>query len=111
MVLIVPQLIVTGDFFQLPPVAGGGQAVKFAFEAPTWSQTIKKTINLTQVFRQRDEGWLYLTYSPPLLTNPAEFVEMLNQMRFGRLTPACIEKFKSLNRPLQFNDGIVPTEL
>ena len=56
MVLILLQLIVTGDFLQLPPVTGGGQAVKFAFEAQAWSQTIKKTINLTEVFRQRDEG-------------------------------------------------------
>jgi hypothetical protein len=37
-------------------VAGGGQAVKFAFEAQAWSEMMKKTINLTQVFRQRDEG-------------------------------------------------------
>lgn len=36
---------------------------------------------------------------------------MLNEMRFGKLTPASIEKFKSLNRPLKFNDDIVPTEL
>lgn len=41
----------------------------------------------------------------------AEFVEMLNEMRFGKLTQASIEKFKSLSRPLKFDDGIVPTEL
>ena len=67
MMLIMLQLIVTGDFFQLPPIAGGGQAVKFAFEAQAWSQTIKKTINLTQVFRQRDEGSYHLTYNFPSL--------------------------------------------
>lgn len=49
------QVIVTGDFFQLPPVTKGG-SVKFAFEAELWSQTIKKTFNLTQVFRQKDPG-------------------------------------------------------
>lgn len=36
---------------------------------------------------------------------------MLNEMRFGKLTPASIDKFKSLSRPLKFDDGIVPTEL
>ncbi|KAI0825695.1 hypothetical protein BC629DRAFT_1449403 [Irpex lacteus] len=48
------QVVVTGDFFQLPPVNKGSAAVRFAFEAEYWKQTIKKTFNLTQVFRQRD---------------------------------------------------------
>jgi ATP-dependent DNA helicase PIF1 len=54
------QVIVTGDFFQLPPVTKGAQAVKFAFEAQTWSETVKYTFNLTKVFRQRDQGELVL---------------------------------------------------
>lgn len=111
MVLILLQLIVTGDFLQLPPVTGGGQAVKFAFESQAWSQTIKKTINLTQVFRQRDEGSWRFTCNSSLLIILAEFVKMLNEMRFGKLTSASIEKFKSLSRPLKFDDEIVPTEL
>jgi hypothetical protein len=45
------------------------------------------------------------------LITPAEFVRMLNEMRFGKLTPTSIETFKSLSRPLKFDDGIVPTEL
>lgn len=49
------QLIVTGDFFQLPPVAKS-TAVKFAFEADTWKQAVKHTFNLTKVFRQSDQG-------------------------------------------------------
>ena len=49
------QLIVTGDFFQLPPVTKGGQ-VKFAFEAQQWSECIQRTFNLTKVFRQKDQG-------------------------------------------------------
>jgi len=53
--------VVTGDFFQLPPVNKGNTAVKFAFEAATWMQTIKRTIKLTKVFRQKDQGvWLIL---------------------------------------------------
>lgn len=49
------QLIVTGDFFQLPPVVRGGQ-VKFAFEAQKWGECIQRTFNLTKVFRQKDQG-------------------------------------------------------
>lgn len=49
------QLIITGDFFQLPPVPDGGKKEgKFAFEAATWDTSIDHTIGLTQVFRQRD---------------------------------------------------------
>jgi ATP-dependent DNA helicase PIF1 len=36
---------------------------------------------------------------------------MLNEMRYGKLTPASIAKFKKLSRPLKFDDGIDATEL
>lgn len=47
------QLIVTGDFFQLPPVSQNSSS-KFAFEAKAWSSTITQTVMLSQVFRQKD---------------------------------------------------------
>jgi ATP-dependent DNA helicase PIF1 len=50
------QIIVTGDFFQLPPVTKGGTATKFAFEAEMWQETISMSVNLTKVFRQRDQS-------------------------------------------------------
>jgi hypothetical protein len=50
------QLVVTGDFFQLPPVNKVGAQMKFAFEAELWQSTIKRTFNLTKVFRQKDQG-------------------------------------------------------
>jgi ATP-dependent DNA helicase PIF1 len=52
------QLVITGDFFQLPPVpdSSTGRAVKFAFDAGTWSTAIDHTIGLTEVFRQKDPG-------------------------------------------------------
>jgi ATP-dependent DNA helicase PIF1 len=49
------QLIMTGDFFQLPPVTKVGP-VKFAFEAKMWTECIQSTVNLTKVFRQKDTG-------------------------------------------------------
>jgi ATP-dependent DNA helicase PIF1 len=54
------QLVITGDFFQLPPVPDNstGRAVKFAFDAGTWSTAIDHTIGLTEVFRQKDPGLL-----------------------------------------------------
>jgi ATP-dependent DNA helicase PIF1 len=50
------QIIVTGDFFQLPPVAKGGKEPSFCFEAATWNETMHLSVNLTKVFRQSDES-------------------------------------------------------
>jgi ATP-dependent DNA helicase PIF1 len=55
---------------------------------------MEKTYNLTKVFRQKDQG----------------FVDMLNEMRFGRLSQNAIQAFTACSRPLP-GDGIEPTEL
>ncbi|KAF5014531.1 hypothetical protein F66182_14447, partial [Fusarium sp. NRRL 66182] len=90
------QLVVTGDFFQLPPVPEtSARDAKFAFDAATWNTSIQHTILLTHVFRQKD----------PV------FAEMLNQMRLGKITPQTTEAFKKLSRPLDFHDDLDATEL
>ncbi|KKY19378.1 putative mitochondrial dna helicase [Phaeomoniella chlamydospora] len=89
------QVVVTGDFFQLPPVQESNKAVRFCFDAQTWPTTIQHTILLTHVFRQKD----------PV------FASMLNEMRLGKLTPQSINAFKRLSRPLNFDDDIEATEL
>ncbi|KAF4950319.1 hypothetical protein FSARC_13237 [Fusarium sarcochroum] len=91
------QLIITGDFFQLPPVPdhGAKRETKFAFDASTWTTSIDHTIGLTQVFRQRD----------PVFAN------MLNEMRLGRITEDTVRAFKRLERPLNFDDGLGTAEL
>lgn len=53
------QLVITGDFFQLPPVPDYGRVSKFSFDAATWNTSIEHTIGLTQVFRQKDPGALF----------------------------------------------------
>lgn len=50
------QLVITGDFFQLPPVPDQGKVAKFSFDAATWNTSIEHTIGLSQVFRQKDPG-------------------------------------------------------
>lgn len=90
------QLVITGDFFQLPPVPDYGRQSKFAFDAGTWTTSIEHTIGLHHVFRQKD----------PV------FAGMLNEMREGRLTPASIAEFRKLDRPLaKSEDSIEATEL
>lgn len=49
------QLVVTGDFFQLPPV-NNNKRIKFAFEATTWNEVVRRKLTLTKVFRQKDQG-------------------------------------------------------
>ncbi|TKY85837.1 hypothetical protein EX895_005378 [Sporisorium graminicola] len=88
------QLVITGDFFQLPPV-NPGSSVTFAFDARCWNQVVQHKVNLTQVFRQKDES----------------FVTMLNEMRFGRLSQKTIDAFRKLERVPTYADDIVPTEL
>lgn len=88
------QVVLTGDFFQLPPVSKNG-AVKFCFEGQSWTSTITSTIQLQQVFRQKDQT----------------FADMLNEMRLGQMSAATIQKFSQLTRALPTDDGLRPTEL
>jgi len=50
------QLVITGDFFQLPPVPEGGKAARFCFDAHSWNTVVEHTIGLHHVFRQKDPG-------------------------------------------------------
>lgn len=40
-----------------------------------------------------------------------EFAQMLNEMRLGQISEQTVQTFKSLARPLQFDDGLEVTEL
>ena len=71
------QVILCGDFFQLPPVASGGNRSPFCFETPTWNEVLgpEGSIVLDKVFRQKD----------------GPFVRILNSMRRGIITKECHE--------------------
>ncbi|KAF5377180.1 hypothetical protein D9615_006334 [Tricholomella constricta] len=94
------QLILSGDFCQLPPVPGRdkkGQQIKsiFAFDAQTWNSCVGSPVMLTRVFRQKDQA----------------FVDMLNTMRFGQMDAKTTAAFSTLSRKVEYADGIDPTEL
>ena len=67
------QLVVTGDFFQLPPVPDYGKVAKFCFEAGTWGTSIEHTIGLTQVFRQKDPSEYSAISVQVHYTNPNQY--------------------------------------
>lgn len=94
------QIILVGDFAQLPPVYTDTAEQKFCFESEIWEKIIKKTINLTEIKRQ---------------TEP-EFQKCLNEARFGSLSQESIESLKGRiigNEGIEFTqiNGIFPTRL
>lgn len=99
------QVIICGDFYQLPPVSKeevqlDGTAIKkdaiFAFESQAWDDALDHSIVLKEVFRQKGDQ---------------EFIDMLNEMRHGIVSPETEAEFRRLSRPLDCPEGIVPTEL
>ena len=88
------QLVLTGDFFQLPPVPDKNRAMKFCFQAQSWKY-INRTILLHKVFRQAD----------------SEFVNILNAVRLANIDDEMSSELARLSRPVVYEDGIQPTEL
>lgn len=72
------QLIVIGDFFQLPPV---GKYAQFCFKSPIWDKLNFKVFNLTKVYRQSDEN----------------VIKALNNIRVGKIFKEDMELFYSKN--------------
>lgn len=87
------QLLLLGDFLQLPPV-GAAATAAFAFDAPAWSALRLRTVTLTRVFRQHN----------------AEFIALLAEVRVGRLGSAGAAALMGRvgARPAP---GVVPTKL
>lgn len=61
------QIVLSGDFFQLPPVSRDYRnPAKFAFESRAWKEAVKETIILTRVFRQKEESKFRNSIKPVL---------------------------------------------
>lgn len=65
------QVVLCGDFLQLPPVLDESPRWKFAFQAPCWNELNMRTFELTQNFRQAED---------------IGFQEMLQRLRLGKLS-------------------------
>ena len=96
------QMVLTGDFFQLPPVGteDDKDSDKFCFESPIWGETFKSEnhILLTKIFRQKDD----------------KFIDILSQVRIGELDSESIEILRTrVNRPYDSDkyNGLMPTKL
>lgn len=93
------QLILSGDFFQLPPVPEQDSTTMipptFTFDALSWSRCVDEPVVLTKVFRQKD----------------TKFVDMLSATRSGQLEDWHVQEFFKLSREVKYSDGISPTQL
>jgi hypothetical protein len=56
------KLVLSGDFFQLPPVELNSKDVQFTFQAQSWKQCVGSVTTLTRVFRQKELCTLYPFY-------------------------------------------------
>jgi len=85
------QLVVTGDFFQLPPVRPQNPNKFFAFQADCWNECFDKQIELRHVFRQSER----------------ELVEMLQEIRRGLWHPKTLAKLNNCHGPSVTRDESV----
>ena len=89
------QLVLSGDFLQLPPVTRYGEP-KFTFESKGWNECKLHVIELQQVFRQADDT----------------LVSILNTVRRGQVDDAVRKAMRScVGRKFDTSDGIEATKL
>nr|XP_055058590.1 ATP-dependent DNA helicase PIF1 isoform X2 [Misgurnus anguillicaudatus] len=89
------QLIVCGDFLQLPPVTKGKDKPNFCFQSRSWRKCIHMNMELTEVRRQTDKT----------------FISLLQAVRVGRVTEeVTAQLLKSAYHCIE-RDGILATRL
>ena len=89
------QLIFSGDFFQLPPIGDDDDSRAFCFESSLWNTTFRKQVELTTVFRQKNE----------------RYVKILNQVRKGRISRKSFDILSNCIGKDRGNSDIKPTRI
>ncbi len=87
------QLIVLGDFYQLPPVSKDLE-VDFCFSSKIWQEANFKLFELTEIFRQSD----------------LQFIQLLNNIRHAALNEDDLEILNH-RQSIDIPEGIYPTIL
>lgn len=86
------QVILTGDFLQLPPVSKTN-TLKYAFESSIWNNSNLQICYLREIYRQDDPT----------------FIEILNEVRYGQENTSSFNILKQcVDKQIEIND---PTEL
>jgi ATP-dependent DNA helicase PIF1 len=93
------QIILCGDFFQLPPVSlGGNFGNGFAFQSRAWQYAGVSTVELKTVVRQQGD---------------LNFIRLLNSVRIGLCSEATTAALAACHVDVKPppQDGILPTKL
>nr|XP_034178107.1 ATP-dependent DNA helicase PIF1 [Osmia lignaria] len=89
------QLILCGDFFQLPPISKLDKQTKFCFQSNSWEKCVHFNFELQTVHRQKDP----------------EFIKILNNIRIGRVTDSITNTLKATAKQKIEGNGILATTL
>lgn len=89
------QILLVGDFYQLPPVSRGDEKTQFAFESAVWKEAAFTCVELTIIQRQKDEG----------------FQRILKEARRGALTKESCQVLRQYEGRDWRNQKIRPTLL
>ncbi|OHA85625.1 MAG: hypothetical protein A2408_01060 [Candidatus Yonathbacteria bacterium RIFOXYC1_FULL_52_10] len=88
------QIVLSGDFFQLPPISRDGGSIRFVNASRAWNEMDVRVCYLDEQFRQSD----------------SELEGILNEMRSGGVSPATrsiLDRHQNHTLP----SGVVPTRL
>jgi ATP-dependent DNA helicase PIF1 len=90
------QLILSGDFYQLPPIEQSPSGAQFAFESDVWDHLHIKTVTMKKVFRQVENA----------------FIDVLNAVRVGVMDVSVMAVLcKRVDAVIGKDSDIVPTSL
>ncbi|XP_062509312.1 ATP-dependent DNA helicase PIF1-like [Corticium candelabrum] len=89
------QLVICGDFLQLPPVIKDGREQKFCFQADSWKYCLEVSLHLSIVHRQTD----------------LKFIKILQYIRTGRCPTIVADILSSTSTNVIEHDGIMATRL
>lgn len=75
------QVLLVGDFYQLPPVRKGDEPYKFVFESDAWKEVIGAAVELTEIHRQKDPVFHKILNEARHATLSRESCEILESCR------------------------------
>ena len=88
------QVVISGDFFQLPPVSREFKEKRFAWQSPVWKSLELKSCYLQEKFRQNDE----------------RLIEVLDEIRTGTVSQKSRDMLDSRYMK-ELNTEFTPTKL